>query len=113
MTTTRKVTELPNKNVVLDLDAVERDEDDRPPFVVSIAGREITMVDPDTVDWRDLITMTDPTDFLRIAMSAEDRRYLSEQSIPGWKFGKLLEAYYAHYDLDDKIGQARRRAALG
>lgn len=109
---TRPVTELPNKNVVLDLDAEERGEEEVAPFVVKIGDREITMIDPDTVDWRDLLLMTDPTEFLRLALSKDDREYLAKQSMPGWKFNRLLEAYYTHYDLDERIRQAQRRSRL-
>lgn len=108
------ISELPDPSVSLDLDLLERPpEDESTPFVVNINGRKITMVDPDTLDWRDLITMSDPTDFIRIAMSSEDRQYLVKQAIPGWKFSRLLESYYLHYDLDEKIAAARRRGSLG
>lgn len=111
---TGKVTNLPDKSVTFDLDAQERPENEvKPPFVAALGGRKITMVDPEELDWRDLITLSEPTDFLRVAISAEDRAFLTKQNIPGWKFTRLLEAYYTHYDLDEKLASARRRGSLG
>lgn len=107
------VTNLPGR-ISLDLDSESRpDAEVKPPFVVVVAGREITMEDPANLDWRDLLLLESPTDFLRLSLSAEDRKFLLEQSLPGWKFNKLMEGYYTHFDLDEKVRQARRQQQLG
>lgn len=108
---TDNVTRLPEPGVILDLDTVERPEKDvRPPFVVTVEGRKVTMQDPAEIDWRDLASVEIPADLLRVAMSTEDRVFLVERSLPAWKFNRLMEAYYTHYDLEDKIREAKRQA---
>jgi hypothetical protein len=105
-------TQLP-RQIAFDLDSAQRPEDEvKPPFVANVHGREITMEDPDNLDWRDLILMEKPTEFLRLALSKEDRKFLLEQSIEGWRFNQLMEAYYSHYDLEDKLQQAHRQQRL-
>lgn len=112
MSNDNNVSTLP-KNLALDLDAEQRPEKEvKPPFTVQINGREITMTDPAELDWRDLILMESPTEFLRLSLADEDRKFLLEQSIPGWKFNRLMEAYYNHFDLDQKVREARRQQAL-
>lgn len=110
---TDNVTALPGR-ISIDLDSEERPEGDvKPPFVAVVKGREITMTDPAELDWRDLIMLESPTEFLRLALAPADRKFLLEQDLPGWKFNKLMEAYYAHYDLEEKVRQARRQQTLG
>lgn len=95
----------------LDLDAVQKDEDEVfEPFVVNIAGRTITMTDPADLDWQDLAEIENPVDFLRYCVAEEDRRHIYKQRIPGWKLGKLMEAYNTHYDLERRTAQAEREA---
>lgn len=111
---TDNVTRLPEPGVILDLDSVERPAADvKPPFVVNIEGRQITMQDPSEVDWRDLAAVEIPADLLRVAMTREDRNYLMDLALPAWKFNKLMEAYYTHYDLEEKIRNAKRQAQFG
>jgi hypothetical protein len=101
------------KNLALDLDSESRPENEvKPEFTVQINGREITMTDPSELDWRDLILLESPTEFLRLSLTAEDRKFLLEQPLPGWKFNRLMEAYYNHFDLDQKVRDARRQQAL-
>ena len=111
---TSNVTTLPQPGVVLDLDIEERDAKDvKPPFIVNVGGKTITLQDPTEIDWRELATVEIPADLLRVAMSKEDRTHLQNLALPGWKFNRLMEAYYNHYDLEDKIRAAKRQAALG
>lgn len=108
-----QITTLPGV-VTIDLNTVERDPKDiKPPFRVQVGEQIIEMSDPEEVDWRDLLTMQDPSEFLRLTMSEADRKYLREQAIPAWRFSKLMEAYYAHYDLEEKMREARRRESVG
>ena len=111
---TDNVTRLPEPGVILDLDAETRPEKDvKPPFVVKVGGRNVTFTDPTEIDWKDLAAVEIPADLLRVAMSKEDRRHLSETDLPGWKFNRLMEMYYLHYDLEDKIRAAKNQAAFG
>lgn len=108
------VTRLPEPGVILDLDTEERDPKDvKDPFVFVLGGRRIQMKDPSEIDWRDLAAVSIPGDLLRVAMTNEDVDHMRKQSIPAWKFNKLMAGYYAHYDLEDKIQQAKRQAAFG
>ena len=111
---TDNVTRLPEPGVILDLDVEERNPQDvKPPFIVKVGDKTITLQDPTEIDWRDLASVEIPQDLLRVAMSKEDRNHLQSLALPGWKFNRLMESYYTHYDLEDKIRAAKRQAALG
>lgn len=99
-------------NISLDLDTLER-EDARPPFVVKVEGREITLGDPEDIDWQDLVEIESPAEFIRFCATKEDRDFLLSQKVPGWKFSKLMEAYQQHYGIDEKLADARRRERRG
>jgi hypothetical protein len=108
------VTHLPEPGVILDLDIEERDPKDvKPPFVVKVDGKNVTLKDPGEIDWQDLAAVEIPADLLRSAMSPEDRKHLYDANLPGWKFNKLMESYYTHYDLEAKIKAAKRQQAFG
>lgn len=110
---TDNVTHLPEPGVILDLDVEERPAKDvKPPFVAKIGGRNITFTDPAELDWRDLAGVEIPGDLLHVALEGDDLKHLRELTLPAWKFNRLLEAYYTHYDLEDKIRDAQRRAKL-
>lgn len=89
----------PAPQVTLDLDNVEREETYKP-FVVNVDGKAITFTDPAEIDWKDLLDIEEPAQFLRHAVSAEDRAHLKQADIPGWKFKLLMESYTNHYGLD-------------
>lgn len=110
---TDNITHLPEPGVVLDLDLETRQEKDvKPPFVVKVEGRTVSLADPTEIDWRELASVEQPVDLLRVAMSREDRNFLYDLSLPAWKFNRLMEAYYNHYDLEEKIANAKRQAAF-
>jgi hypothetical protein len=111
---TDNVTHLPEPGVILDLDAESRPEKDvKPPFVVKIGGKNVAFADPTEIDWKALAAVEIPADLLRVAMSREDRKHISETNLPGWKFNLLMQSYYDHYDLEDKIRAAKNQAAFG
>ena len=100
-------------STVLDLDAEVRPASEvKPPFVVALGGREITLRDPSEIDWRDLVDLEDGLDVLRVAMSPEDREFLAGQEIEAWRFNRLVEAYHTHYNLDELTRKAERRRKL-
>ena len=105
------ISNLPDPGVVLDLDNAERD-DTKPPYVVTVAGRNITFADPSDVWWEELADVAHPNDLLRLALSKEDRQHIREAKLPTWKFQKVMKGYYEHYDLEDKIREAKRQADL-
>jgi hypothetical protein len=107
-----QISSLPT-NLAIDLDAAERPADEvKPPFTAKVGEKIITMIDPSDLDWRDLLAMQDPREFIRLTMSADDREHLSKTPIPGWKFGRLMEAFYLHYDLEELAEKARRESTL-
>lgn len=108
------VTRLPEPGVILDLDAAERPEKDiKPPFIVTLGGKNVTFADPNELDWRDLAQINGPEDLIRVSLSSEDRVHLASTDLPGWKFNKLIGDYYTHYDLESKIREAKRREQFG
>lgn len=107
------VTHLPTPGVVLDLDIVERDPSEvKPPFVIKVGGRSITFLDPEEINWEDLAAVGSPQDLIHVSLEREDRDFIFKQNLPTWKFNKLMESYYVHYDLETKIAAARRQAQL-
>lgn len=106
------VSQLPG-NIVFNLDEVERPaEDIKPPFVFAFKGRELRMEDPAELDWRDLLLMDDPTQFIKLALAKDDRKWLYDQGFESWRFGKLIEAYSNHFDLEGQMRKARQQARL-
>ncbi len=91
----------PTDKIDFNLDVVEREKTYKP-FVVGIGGRSVTMTDPSEFDWKDLADIDQPVQFFKYACDAETRAFLLAQKIPGWKLGKLIEAYMAHYGLEAK-----------
>lgn len=108
------VSQLPKPGVILNLDTLKRPEKDiKAPFVVVLADKEITFTDPAEVDWQDLAGIEVPADLFSVALSRDDRNFFREQRMEAWKFNELMEAYYTHYDFEEKIRSAKRRANLG
>lgn len=99
--------------VDLDLDAVERDQTYKP-FVFSVKDpknadqpRVISLSDPAELDYQKLLEIESPIGFLRYVATQEDRDFLAGAKIEGWRLGKLMEAYYRHFGMD------QNRAKLG
>ena len=97
----------PAPRVNLDLDSLERppSEANREPYSFALAGRVITLLDPQELEW-DLVlnAANDPAALLYNAMSRKDRRFVSEKGVPLWKMTKAVEGYMAYYDLEDAEG---------
>jgi hypothetical protein len=108
------VTHLPEPGVVLDLDAEQRPAKDvKPPFIVKVGGRKVTFKDPGEIDWKDLAGVQIPADLFSVALERDDRNHIRDTPMESWRFAKLMESYYNHYDFDEKIRQAKRQAAFG
>lgn len=105
------VTHLPTPGVVLDLDLAQRDETEvKPPFIVKVGDRQVTFKDPEEISWEEFAAVQMPQDLIHVSLEREDRDHIFKQNLPTWKFNKLMEAYYVHYDLETKIAAARRQA---
>lgn len=108
---TKNVTRLPDKSIALNLDEVEKDEKDQfDPFKIVLFEREMLLIDPTDMDYRDLASIEDPIDFARYAFQPEDRQFLADKDVPAWKFGKLFEAYNDHFGLTKRVAEARAQA---
>lgn len=114
---TKNVTRLPDKGIALNLDLVEKDEKDQyPPFTIILHEREMTLIDPTDMDYRDLASIDNPIDFARYAFSLDDRDFLNDIDVPAWQFGKLFNAYNEHFGLKERVQEAKKaaeRAARG
>lgn len=92
-----------------DLDAYERPaEEVIPDFRIKVGGRVVVMTSPDELDWKDLLEIQDPVNFLRHAVSAEDRNHILSIKLSGHQFGKLMESYYAHFHIEERMEKARQ-----
>lgn len=107
------VTNLPEPGVILDLDAYERPaEEIKPPFKVKVGGKYVTFKDPAEIDWKDLAAVQIPSDLFSVSLDREDRRHIRETPMESFRFNRLMQAYYEHYDFEEKIREAKRQAAL-
>ncbi len=99
----------------LNLDEVQRPEDQQfEVFATVINGRRIEISDPAEIDYKDLLTIDTPLQFFRYTMSEDDRNYLAEQNLKGWRLGLLLEGYLKHYRAEERIDQRlEQRKRLG
>lgn len=86
--------------VAINLDAVERPEDDvKPPFVAVLGGKELTFKDVNELEWDDVAALDSPYDFVDLCLDEADREYLYAAKVEAWKFGELWKAYQRHYGL--------------
>lgn len=109
---TSNVRDLP-QDIDFDLDAYERPaEEIIPDFKIKLGGKVIVMTNPDEIDWKDLLDITDPVAFLRHSVSAEDRAHILGLDLPSHKFGKLMSAYYAHFHIEERMEKARQAERL-
>lgn len=87
-----------NQKVNSNLDEMERDG--KTPFSFVLAGTRVEMKDPAEIDFKDLMTIEHPANFLKYALSDEAKQLLAENYLPGWKFNNLIKDYMDYYDLD-------------
>ena len=91
---------VPDVDVTLDLDTLEREGDIRPPFVFRLKGRKYAMVDRQNIDWQDIIhAMRNPISFIKFAMSPADHAHFLAQSVPLWQMEALMERYFKHFGI--------------
>jgi hypothetical protein len=87
-----------NQKVHSNLDEMERDS--KAPFAAVLAGKRFTMKDPAEIDFKDLLQIEHPANFLKYALDEDAKKIMAEEHVPGWKFNKLIEDYMKYYDLD-------------
>ena len=90
--------------VHLNLDTAEREEEFEL-FATVINGRRIEISDPADLDYKELLAIETPLQFFRYTMAEEDRDYLAEQNLKGWRLGLLLESYLKHYRAQERIDE--------
>lgn len=83
--------------VAMNLDTLDREA--RPePFAVVHGGRHYEFVDPQDIDWRDLIQVLQrPAVFFEKCLSPEDSPEFEKTPMPGWKLNALISKYLEHY----------------
>jgi hypothetical protein len=92
--------------VALDLDTLEREGERPGPFTFQHEGIVFQMMDPQDVDWQDLLSgLRNPALFIRYAMSLDDQKRFFGLRVPGWKMNKLMMSYQEHYSIPD-LGNA-------
>lgn len=92
-----------NQKVNLNLDQLERES--KAPFSFVHNEVRVEMTDPSEIDFKDLMTIEHPANFLKFALSPEAKKLLAETEMPGWKFNKIIEAYMEYYGLDPRAGK--------
>ena len=86
------------QRVMTNLDELERDA--KPKFAFVLAGERVEMLDPHEIDFKDLMTIEHPANFLKFALTPEAKKVLNDNPLPGWKFNRLIEDYMEYYGLD-------------
>jgi glycerol-3-phosphate dehydrogenase len=93
-------TPIRSKQIALNLDDATRpEEEQKPPFVAVVGGKELTFKDAAELEWDELAEMDSPHEFVRLTLSEDDQTHLYAQKLEGWKFGQLWDAYQRHYGL--------------
>lgn len=90
-------------HIDLNLDTAERPADQiKPDFAFVWKERRIVLTDPANVDYRKLLEVETPLQFLRFTAQQEDRDFLAspEGSMEGWRLNLMMEGYYKHFGMD-------------
>lgn len=86
--------------VALNLDTLTR-EVTAEPFVVIIGNKRREFMDPNDMDWRDMMAaLQNPEMIFRLALSEEDYKEVMAESISVYKMQVLSSAYMDHYGFD-------------
>lgn len=94
------------KKVSFDLDALEREGVVAEPFTFQYDGEQYRMLDPQEVDWQDLLSgLRNPALFVRFAMPLDQQKDFFAKRVPAWKMNRLMKAYQEHYGIPD-LGNA-------
>ena len=92
--------------VTIDLDTLEREGDEPPPFTFRHEGRCYTLTNPRDVDWQDIIAaLTNPFLFFQATMSKADQELFLGTKMAAHKLNHLIEKYCDHFGLP-KMGES-------
>lgn len=85
----------------LNLDTLEREGGPKEPFEFTFVGRDYVLLDPEDVDWQDLmLAMASAQTFFQFVLpTAEDRAEFFKHKMPVWKMNVLMRRYQEHYGL--------------
>lgn len=87
--------------VTLDLDTLERQKTPEP-FYFRHLGQRYLLVDPQEVDWQELILAINNTyQFFTTIVPADNRDDFFAAKMPSWKMRALMDRYMQHYGLPD------------
>jgi len=103
----------PYEAVDFDLDAVQRpkNEGNERPFRARLGDRTVVFTDPAELAWQDQLEIDNPVMFLRFCVTDDDRDYIRDLRIEGWKFNQLIERFLRHYKID--LQALRSKAGRG
>lgn len=88
-------------DVILDLDTLEREQAAKP-FYFRHNERRYLLIDPQEMDWQDLIVaIGDMYAFFRKAVPVDDQPEFFTTKMASWKMKALMERYQQHYGLPD------------
>ena len=86
-------------DVTINLDTLERETGPRPPFTFLHQGKVYGLVDPDEMDWQDLlIASRNPTYMFAKGLTADSDGFFATQ-MPTWKMNALQAKYLEHFGL--------------
>ncbi len=84
----------------LNLDTLEREGGEIPPFEFTLGGRDYRLIDPQDVDWQDLLlSMRDPVVFFTFVLPKEDQAEFFKAKLKNWKMNVLMTKYQEHFKL--------------
>lgn len=88
--------------VTLDLDALDR-QDPPKPFIFKHNGITFQLLDPDGIDWQDLLAaLRNPHLFFKHALGDDElRKKFLTAPMPSWKMRRLMTEYQEHFNLPD------------
>jgi nicotinic acid phosphoribosyltransferase len=88
-----------DEEIDFDLDSLEAKK--RGVFRFKLAGRVITLSDPNRVDWKILAEMQQPIELLKHVASAEDRDWLRQHPIPIEDLKQVMDKYAKKFELPE------------
>ncbi|HTF53595.1 MAG TPA: hypothetical protein VK735_39635 [Pseudonocardia sp.] len=93
-----------NRSVAIDLDALERDGEIKPPFEFSHGGETFILADPADLDLKDIIEIGDnpfgnPALLSRL-MADQYEDVIKAGRMPQWKIVPLIDAWMKHYNME-------------
>ena len=89
--------------VALNLDTLEREGAEIPPFVINVAGKRVTLLSIEDIDWQLAASLSEerPHQFFEAVVPEANYEDFIKAKFPLWKMRVLTKEYRAHYGLDD------------